>query len=398
MSKFKSFIKKNLKIRWEIILTALISFLIGVGLHSGVFSLWPLYALRENVVNISEEKEALFPSFLASNNKQFLTVWDNIRFNFLDKDNKLDEDEFLKALTSNLVEELHDDFSNIEVIDKEEKAVVGIMIAYNDDKLVEIKELVDEYPAKKANLREGDIFIEIDGQNVVMKNLDEIKSLLKGEENKEVSVLVMRPSNKRLIEKKLNRMKLENYDIDLQELENGIYKLKINSFSDDLYEEFTSIFDEVEHDKIKSLIIDLRSNPGGNLLESIKVISDLLEEDLLILSQEHRDSEVNEYRTGKSNYPFLINIPKIILMDNTSASCSEILSLALRDHADIQIVGENSFGKGVITREFQIGDKEILNLTISKWFGPRGEYIHKIGIKPDIQSKNPLETAIQIIN
>jgi len=391
--KVKQFIKKNFKVRIEIILCVLISFFIGVGLRADGFSLWPLYLLRENIINTLNSEDVLFKSFLATSNREFLGTWDKIRHDYLYEN--LDKKALIASATEGLVLGLKDPYSYIENINSNFKTgIIAVLLDYNEEGQVKIKEIIKDGPADKAGLKKGDVFISVDAVDITNHSIKNLKKLLSGNAGEQIDISIYRPSTNKELSKKLTRIEGASKAVFINNLGGGIYKLKIDSFSDDLYEKFNEEIKKIDEEKLKGIIIDLRGNLGGSVSEARKLISDFIEDDLLILKQIYRDGFELEHRSYKSKYPYLINVPKVILIDSSTASCSEIMTLVLRDYQNIKIFGEKSFGKGVITTETQIAENKILHLTIAKWFGPNGESIDKIGIKPDIMTDDPLEDSL----
>jgi len=389
--EIKKFLKKQSEIRFGVIILVVISFLIGIGLRTDGFSLWRLHRLYEKINYTVSDNNPLFSSFNGSENTKFIDVWNSIRYEYLNNQSTTSEASLIKGAYIGLINSLNDKYTYIEEL-KEKKdthknnGVIGVLLGYNPNNIVEIKSIEYNSPAYIAGLSIHDIFVKVDETNVIGKDIKNIKELISGPKNENVSILVYREKENKLIPKTLTRQESFDKTVTLEKLDNGIYHLTIHSFTDDLYQLFTEAISD-EHKNIKKLIIDLRGNTGGDVGQAVQVISSFLNKDKIIFTQESRDKNIKEYKSTESKFPNLINIPKVILVNTLSASCSEIMSLALRDNQKVPIIGETTYGKGVITREIIISDDEILHLTTANWYGPKNESIQNIGIKPDIYTK-----------
>ncbi|MGB9707536.1 MAG: S41 family peptidase, partial [Microgenomates group bacterium] len=166
--------------------------------------------------------------------------------------------------------------------------------------------------------------------------------------------------------------------------------VKINQFGDNTNDEWDNIVNELQkkwrQKEIKGLIVDVRDNPGGYLESAVYIASDFLPYNSLIVKQESTTSFNHEYKV--THAPRLENIPLVILINKGSASASEILAGALRDHKKATIIGEKSFGKGSVQEALDLKEGAGLHVTVAKWILPKGDWINSKGIKPEIEVVN----------
>jgi carboxyl-terminal processing protease len=400
MDKIKEFIKSELKIRYSLVISVVCAFLIGIGLHGGTFSLWPLYMLREKTLNIVKTDPPLFESLNATNRQTLNHSWDLIRYNYLYEN--IEQTELLESAVHGIVAALPDNFSylknaNDKRADDSEYGIIGVQLGTKDN-YIYIKNVFKNQPAEKAGLQIADIIISVDDNYTIGKTVQEIKNLLSGQIGSPVKIKVLRETNDQLIEVQINRIKYEALDnVRIQEIDSGIFTLRIDEFTDKLFEEYKEAVNKVDRKNIAGLIIDLRDNTGGNLNEAKKVIETMINEDKLIVTRVDRFGNKTPYISDKSIYPELIEVPKVILLNSISASCSEIMTLALKAHQEVITIGETTYGKGVTTSDYQISDDLILNLVTANWFGPNDEDINKIGITPDHSfMDDPIKQAIEL--
>ncbi len=258
---------------------------------------------------------------------------------------------------------------------------IGVQIATRDGKLMVIAPIEDS-PAEKAGLLADDEIIEIDGVSTKGVTIDNAADKIRGEEGTTVTLLIKRKNEikpykivRKEIELKAVSTKIPN-DVKLND---DIAYIRLSSFiSKNAGKEFKDIL--VQNSNKKGYIIDLRSNPGGLLTNAI-YISNLLLPEGIIVSTVDRDGYKETQRASRS---FITNKPLVILINKGSASASEIMSGALKDNKRAVIVGEKSFGKGLVQEINRLPNNSGVNITIQKYLTPDGTDINKKGIEPDI--------------
>lgn len=255
---------------------------------------------------------------------------------------------------------------------------IGVNIMSIDGKIL-IVSVVEDTPAFKAGIKSGDIILKVDRADVSGKTVNEVASLIRGETGTIVNLQLLR--GKKKILKSIDREEIKIKNIKTSILDNNIGYIQIISFiSSDLTREFVSALDKTQN--CDGLILDLRGNTGG-LMPNAVVIADMF------LTKGHIVSIVDRNKQ-KSNIdaqakPFAVSKPLVLLIDEATASASEILSGALKDNEKAVLVGKKTFGKGMIQRIYPMPNKTGMNLTIAKYLTPNGKDINKKGIQPDYE-------------
>lgn len=275
---------------------------------------------------------------------------------------------------------------------------LGISISSNkDDRYITIVTTFDNTPAKEAGLATGDKIIAIDGVAYTSDKLDDASSKMKGKEGTKVKITVLKKGKKSTKELTLTRRKINIPSTESKLINNNIAYIKINSFDGRMAEEFAGVFNNLVTKGAKKLIIDLRDNPGGLVGEAVSVADMFLDKGKAIFYSQNKEGKkdwtyANERKT---------EIPIIVLTNGGSASASEILTGALRDNKLAKVVGEKTYGKGVIQGIYPLNPLRTsdgyLKITIAKYFTPNGTDINHKGIVPDIKVKGEkaqLERAI----
>ena len=239
-------------------------------------------------------------------------------------------------------------------------------------------------PAEKAGVKTGDFIVNVEGEDVTAENVSKMSDKIKGEEGTKVKIKVRR--GEEIIDFEIERKKIVISHIKARVLENNIGYIDIKDFDGGTAEEFKTKYDELSKKGIKSLIIDIRSNGGGIVDESLNILDMLLEKDttLLITVNKKQEEEVTKAKKKQE-----IDIPVIVLTNQYSASASEILAGALKDNGRAKIVGTKTYGKGVIQTLRTLTDGSGLKTTTEEYYTPNRNKINKIGIKPDYEVNLP---------
>ena len=286
--------------------------------------------------------------------------------------------------------------SDIDALTNGKYGGIGVSIGIVNDK-VKITEIMDGYPAQRQGLRIGDIILEVDGFKVSVEEYDEVSPRVKGEPGTTLELKILRNNQKDTLTFKLVReeilLKSLIYYGFYPSNSNNVY-LKLNSFNKTAAKEIQNAIKELRNQReIKSVVLDLRGNPGGLLESAIEVSDKFLEKNLLIVSTRGRDKD-SERKYFSTEEPIIKNEKVIVLINENSASASEIVAGAIQDHDRGIILGTNSFGKGLVQTITPITNDVSLKITTAKYYTPSGRCIQKI----DYSKENKVLKVINSID
>lgn len=271
-----------------------------------------------------------------------------------------------------------------------------------------ISGVMEDTPAAQAGLREGDIIYKVDGEEARGLSVSEVVSLVKGKENTTVHLTIYREGEPDFLEMDIVRGKLietETVQSGMLEDTNNIGYLRIREFDGVTVDQFNEAMAELRASDMKGLILDLRSNPGGDLAAVVDIARRLLPEGLIVYTEDKAGSRTEYTCDGE----YEIEIPMVVLVNEYSASASEILAGAIKDYNKGTLIGTTTYGKGIVQRINRLDDGTAIKLTVSAYFTPSGKNIHGIGIEPDIEleydyeayekdgTDNQVEKAIEIL-
>lgn len=261
---------------------------------------------------------------------------------------------------------------------------VGIEVSGMSEQFIEVIAPIKDTPADKAGIKSGDKIIKIDGKEFLAKDLNKAVKMMRGEPGKEVTLTIQRIVNQKpeTFDVKLVREIINVKSIHYKMLDDGIAYINITSFQTHTAEDFFKAYKELREKGANKLILDLRNNPGG-LLDVTLQIADYFLPKGNIMSVKYKDGSGENY-TSDAKYD---DIPIITLINGGSASASEVLSGALKDYKRSVIMGEKSFGKGVVQQLIPLGDGTGVKVTVSEYFSPNNNKIHGLGIKPNVEVK-----------
>lgn len=241
----------------------------------------------------------------------------------------------------------------------------------------------EEGPADKAGIKSGDVLVSVDGESVEGLDLNEVVSMVKGEDGTDVTLMVLRESSEEPVELVATRQELETKTVTYSMLEDQIGYLAIAGFKESTKEQFATALEELQNQNMKGLILDVRDNGGGSLSTVVEIVDKLLPEGLIVYTRDKHDKG-EEYNSTDEEQ---LELPMVLLVNENSASASEVLAGALKDHKAATLVGTKTFGKGIVQSIFDLQDGSAIKLTTSKYYTPNGYNIHEVGIEPDIVVK-----------
>lgn len=255
---------------------------------------------------------------------------------------------------------------------------IGAQVAKVEEDSI-VTRIFDNSPAEKAGLKPGDIFISVDGENVKGIELDDLVSRLKSDKNKIATVLVNRDGEE--IEIKIEKSIVEIPSISTEMLDDNIGYMYISIFGMNTDDEFDKALNELKEKGMEKLIIDLRDNSGGYLSTVTNMISKFVDKNTVIYQIKDKN-KITKY-TALNNET--LNYKTVILVNENSASASEIMSSALQEQYGATIVGTKTYGKGTVQQTKDLSNGTLIKYTIEEWLTSNGKSIEKEGVTPDVE-------------
>ena len=245
---------------------------------------------------------------------------------------------------------------------------------------VQISKIIKNTPAEESNLMQGDYIYAINGESMQGKDSTYVVSKIKGEEGSYVTITVIREGVSDPLDIEVERRKIESPTVEYEMHENVIAYIQITEFDLVTTKQFEDAYKQAKEEGMRGLIIDLRSNPGGNLSTVCDIARMILPKGLIVYTED-KYGERDEYSCDGKNR---IQVPLVVLTNGYSASASEILAGAVKDYGIGKIMGTTTYGKGIVQKVINLSDNTAIKLTVSTYFTPNGNNIHKIGVEPDI--------------
>lgn len=259
---------------------------------------------------------------------------------------------------------------------------IGAYISQKTDAgYVQISKVMKDTPAEESGFLQGDYIYMVNGEDMLDQDSTYVVSKIKGEEGTTVTVTVLREGVADPIDIVVERRKIESPTVEYEMLDNGMAYIQIVEFDLVTTSQFETAYKQAKQDGMKGLIIDLRSNPGGNLSTVCDIARMLLPKGLIVYTEDKYGERV-EYTCDGSQE---IEVPLVVLTDGYSASASEILAGAIKDYGIGTLVGTTTYGKGIVQKVINLSDGSAVKLTVSTYYTPNGNNIHKIGIAPDVE-------------
>jgi carboxyl-terminal processing protease len=258
---------------------------------------------------------------------------------------------------------------------------VGIQVGMKEEKLKVIAPIKGT-PAEKAGIMPGDIILQVDKESIAGMPIDEVIKKIKGTKGTKVGLTIYRGADIKEFELVRDIINVPTMDMEIKERDGKkIALLTIYQFSERVYTDFRNRIPEMK--SADAIVLDLRSNPGGLVDQTRQIASWFIEKDKIVYTEQDRNG--NKDNKLSLGYEELRNKPMVVLVNEGSASASEILAGALKDNNGVKIIGKKSFGKGSVQKVVDFFDGSSVKVTIAKWFTPSGVGIQDVGIIPDIE-------------
>lgn len=312
------------------------------------------------------------------------------------------DDTLILGAEKGLVQSLEDPYSEYYTKDEFELLKeqtqgsfvgIGIYMTGNENDNVVVQSVIKNYPAQKSGLKAGDIILKVDGDEVKYSESTVASSKIKGKAGTSVVLTIERDGKKFDITVKREEIIVESVKCEVKE--DNIGYVQITSFDQNTYKEFKKAVTSLQNKNVKSLIIDLRDNPGGLLDVCVDIADYLLGEGTIVYTKDNK-GETQYYKSDADK----VDLPIVVLINENSASASEILTASIVDNEAGIAVGTTSYGKGLVQSVREFKDGTGYKLTTAQYYTPNGNYINKQGIKPNIVEKDKekqLDKAIEYL-
>lgn len=384
-------LRKKRIVRYIVQISAMIFFGVGIfwlGFENGKNSEQQLSPVSiDNVVFKNKEK--------VGDNKEeidfslFWSTWDLLKDKYIDAD-KLDARKMYYGAINGMMQATGDPYTTF--LDPQDNKKFGEDISGNFEGIgaelgikggiLTIVAPLSGMPAEKAGLRAGDKIIKIDGKNAGDMSIEEAVDNIRGKKGTSVTLSIFRDGDEDTKDIVVQRGFINVKSVTLEFKENNIAKIEITRFGDDTDKGFADAISRVRAQKSKGLIIDLRNNPGGYLESAINVASKLLPRDNVVVIEERGDKSQKKMHTRGGDVGS--GIETVVLINEGSASASEILAGALKDNrSNVTLIGKKSFGKGSVQEFIEMAQGTAAKITVARWLTPKGVQINEQGINPD---------------
>ena len=370
------------------------TFAVAVILISGgalIFNAGANYGIQKGRVIVVEGLENIEPQKVeAADFSLFWEAWDELK-KFHLRGDEVSNKDFIYGAIDGLAKSLEDDYTfflNPSDAQKFNEDIsgnfsgIGAEIGIREKRLIIISPLKNS-PAERAGIKSGDHILQIDGKPSDGLSLNESVKRIRGERGSVVTLLILRDEFSEPKEFKITREDILVPTIDWEIKEGGIMHIQLYKFNINTESAFYSAMISGLQRGIRGIVLDLRNNPGGYLEMSVSLAGWFLERGELVVAEESRTGErIEFYARGNE---VLKRVPVVVLVNEGSASASEILAGALRDQREVKLVGEKTFGKGTVQQLKDLSDGSIIKMTVAHWLLPSGQLIEGNGLTPDYE-------------
>ena len=386
--------KKGIRL-WVFIVSIIATIIVSVGLTIGI--IWT--QLPKLIGN-----QAQVHAFTKSELFQIEKVFYYLKQNYLDKD--VTSEQLIQGALKGMAESVGDPYTTYLVNDETAQLDETVNGSFggigaelkSDQSRVVISTTMEGSPSQQVGLQADDVITKVDGEDMTGKTISEVVKKVRGEVGTDVVLTIERAGTS--LEVKLTRasIAINTVKAELDKEDATIGHVRITSFAKNTAEELEKAVKDLTNKGAKAFVFDVRYNPGGLLDQAYKVANMFLKDGEPIVQVEDRFGEKKIYKASSDIGKFKITQPYVLLVNEVSASASEILAAALKEGAGVQIVGTKTYGKGTVQSVIDISDKSELKYTNAKWLTPNGNWIHKEGVTPTKEVNLPDYAFLKIID
>jgi carboxyl-terminal processing protease len=366
------------------LLTGVVVTIILIALVVGCVSIY-LKAIKISRISDTSSSESITDD---SVNEKLGVLEDTIKqYYWQDVDEQTLEDGIYNGLLDSLDDPYSVYYTTEELIALQEQTQgiyygIGAYISQdNETGYVRISGVIKNTPAEESGLMPNDYIYMVDGEDMYGQESSYVVSKIKGEEHTYVTITVLRDGEADPIDISVERRKIESPTVQYEMYDDGVAYIQITEFDLVTSSQFEEAYSQVKSAGMKGLIIDLRSNPGGNLSTVCEIARQILPKGLIVYTEDKYGKREEYTCDGKNE----IQVPLVVLTNGYSASASEILAGAVKDYGIGKLVGTTTFGKGIVQKVINLNDGTAVKLTVSSYYTPSGNNIHGIGIEPDVE-------------
>ena len=393
---------------WWGALSSLIVGMIGFAGGIAVFMYWGTTLPLANILGPATPVQRATPGDLRQDFKIYWETWSLVEKSFF-RTEPLDHDQMVYASIEGMLKSLGDDYTYFQRPEEAQQSResmsgefegIGAYIEWKDGQLL-IVSPIEGSPAEQSGIQPGDVVLKVDGAELApqLASLDvdaatkKARSIIRGPKGTLVQLTISRPSTGEILELSITRAALPQISVQHKLLDNGVAYIQLSQFTGTTTSQLDKALEALLPQNPKGVILDLRNNPGGLLPAAREVVGRFIGEGVALYEEfgNGRIDELPVLRSGDD--PRAFDIPMIVLVNNGSASASEIVAGALRDHERAILLGEKTFGKGSVQSVNQLSDGSSARITIAQWLTPDKHLIHKSGITP--QHVVPFDAAEQ---
>lgn len=349
----------------------------------------------------------------------FWEVWNLVEERYVPAtaDDSIDNSKRVEGAIKGMVDAIGDPYTTFLTVEETEKFAesvsgkfqgVGMEIGRRDGMLVVIAPIKDS-PAEKAGIEAGDIILQIDGESTADLTVDNAVQKIRGEKGTKVAVTIAREDEQGTQTISITRDEIRIPTLEYELRDDGVFVISLFNFSAGVEREFREALRQFVLAKTDKLVLDMRGNPGGFLDAAVDVSSWFLPVGKVVVRESFGEGQPEKVFRSKGYNIFNGNLKMVVLVDNGSASASEIVAGALKEHDIATIVGETTYGKGSVQELIELPNNTALKVTIAQWLTPNGASISKNGLEPDIEVEQvqeqgepekdvQLERAIEIVS